>query len=128
MSGSLDACREYLHSSGITDEQLARLKAPAGVDVGAVTPAEIASSILAELVQVQRLDHIAHEPRTPQEEHIHMSEPDTGTLATTAIDPICGMEVEIANARHHVSHNGQDFYFCCPACKRHFERNLQEQL
>jgi len=123
-----DACREYLHSSGITDEQLAHLKAPAGVDVGAVTPAEIASSILAELVQVRRSGHLAHEPQVLGEEHTHMSEPDTGTLATTAIDPICGMEVEIANARHHVHHNGQDFYFCCPACKRHFERSLQEQV
>ena len=43
-----DACRAYLQSSGITEKQLARLRAPAGLAIGAVTPEEIASSILAE--------------------------------------------------------------------------------
>ena len=123
-----DACREYLQTSGITDEQLKRLKAPAGVDVGAVTPAEIASSILAELVQVRRLGYTAHEATMHHEEQTYESDPVAIASTTTAIDPICGMEVEIATARHHVSHDGQDFYFCCPACKRQYERNLQEQV
>jgi len=47
-------CCNYLRASGLTEEQVARLKAPAGLDLGAVTPSEIAASILAELVQVRR--------------------------------------------------------------------------
>src|SRR6266849_9803675 len=49
-----EACREYLRTSGLTEQQIERLKAPAGLDVGAVTPQEIAASILAELVEVRR--------------------------------------------------------------------------
>jgi len=48
------ACREYLRADGFTEEQVARMKAPAGLDLGAITPGEIAASILAELVQVRR--------------------------------------------------------------------------
>jgi xanthine dehydrogenase accessory factor len=39
---------------GVAPERLARLKAPAGLDLGAITPDEIAVSILAEIVKVRR--------------------------------------------------------------------------
>ena len=40
--------------AGLAEERLAALRAPAGIDLGAETPEEIALSILAELVQVRR--------------------------------------------------------------------------
>jgi len=125
-----DDCRSYLRASGITEQQLARLRAPAGLDIGAVTPEEIASSILAELVRVRRQHHAASEEHTlvAEEVHVHVSEPESDTSVETAIDPVCGMTVEIANARHHTTYDGREFYFCCPSCKRHFERNPQEYL
>ena len=46
-----------LSKRGISDERLAKLKAPAGLDLGAITPEEIAISILAEIVAVQRRKH-----------------------------------------------------------------------
>jgi len=45
---------EKLRAKGIAEEAIARVKAPAGLDIGAVTPEEIALSILAELVQQRR--------------------------------------------------------------------------
>ena len=122
-----EACREYLRASGLAEQQIERLKAPAGLDVGAVTAEEIAASILAELVQVRRRGPIVNErdARTPR---VEQSENSGDTVPGTAVDPVCGMIVEIATARHHSTRDGQDFYFCCPACKRLFERNPQEYL
>ena len=45
--------RERLRASGITDEQLARMRAPIGIDLGGRAPAEIALSIMAEIVAVR---------------------------------------------------------------------------
>jgi YHS domain-containing protein len=41
----------------------------------------------------------------------------------TAIDPICGMTVEIATAEHTASHDGQQYYFCSPGCQKAFTLN-----
>ena len=46
-------------------------------------------------------------------------EPDAA-LETTARDPVCGMSVEPAGARHTVRHEGQTFYFCCARCRERF--------
>jgi len=121
-----EACRAYLRDAGLSTSQIARLKAPAGLDIGALTPDEIAASVLAELVQVRRRGAIDDEESKQGTKEIRY-EVSAGTVAS-AIDPVCGMEVEIANARHHSNFEGRTFYFCCPACKRSFERNPQEYL
>ena len=125
-----EACREYLHASGLTEQQIERLKAPAGLDIGAVTPDEIAASILAELVEVRRRGPLVSQEQTrfASEEHLEGKDAIIEHEPETAIDPVCGMIVEIATARHRAKLDGQDFYFCCPACKRLFERNPQEYL
>jgi xanthine dehydrogenase accessory factor len=63
-----DSVLEYLRQSGLPDEKLARLKCPAGLNLGAVTPEEIALSILAEMSnsgagQFQTSD-LRHNPRS----------------------------------------------------------------
>lgn len=40
--------------------------------------------------------------------------------AGSAIDPVCGMTVVIATAKHHHVHDGRDVYFCAASCKRRF--------
>lgn len=128
---------EYLRGSGLDEAQIARLKAPAGLDIGAATPEEIAASILAELVQVRRRGVLTlpmEETREQGErqEQARQSEGEqeiqTTPLPGTALDPVCGMIVEIATARHRSIYDGREFYFCCPACKRQFERNPREYL
>lgn len=123
-----DGIREYLRASQLSEQQIARLKAPAGLDTGAVTPEEIASSILAELVQVRRRGQITYTTTTPVSDTTMAPPSGADVSAGTAIDPVCDMMVEIATARHHSTYDGREFYFCCPACKRSFERNPQEYL
>ncbi len=129
-----DACRAYLRASGLTEEQIACLKAPAGLDLGAVTPEEIAVSILAELVQVQRhAKEVVHVmPVTLPQAAEKIASSATSVLSIeeekSALDPVCGMMVEVSTARHRSVYDGRTFYFCCPACKRVFEGNPQEYL
>ena len=41
-------------------------------------------------------------------------------VETTARDPVCGMSVERAGARHTARHEGRTFYFCCARCRERF--------
>ena len=125
-----EACREYLRTSGLIESQIERLKAPAGLDIGAVTPQEIAASILAELVQLRRRGSIANQLLTHSTDEERLESDQTGIVhePETSVDPVCGMMVAVATARHHSTLDGQDYYFCCPACKRLFERDPQEYL
>jgi xanthine dehydrogenase accessory factor len=49
-----EALKTTLAKRGVPAERLAKLKAPAGLDLGAITPDEIAISILAEIVATRR--------------------------------------------------------------------------
>jgi len=42
--------------------------------------------------------------------------------------PVCGMPVEVAGARHTARHDGRDYYFCCPGCKRAFEAEPEKYV
>jgi xanthine dehydrogenase accessory factor len=110
------AILERLRQRGVPSDRLGRFKAPAGLDLGAVTPAEIAISVLAEIVQHHRGDKGAeattHAAAAPAE----------------ALDPICGMTVEIATARHRSEAAGRTTYFCCLRCKETFEQDPPRYL
>ncbi|HEV8675558.1 MAG TPA: XdhC family protein [Methylomirabilota bacterium] len=101
---------EVLVGRGVAAERLGRLKAPAGLDLGAVTPEEIAVSILAEIVLVSR-----REPASAAS-----AEASAESMAT---DPVCGMAVEIASARHTTDLAGRPVYFCGAGCQRTFDRD-----
>ncbi len=39
----------------------------------------------------------------------------------TAIDPVCGMEVDMDTAQFNAEHEGQQFYFCSRGCMLDFQ-------
>jgi xanthine dehydrogenase accessory factor len=45
---------DFLRGEGFAEEELARLRAPAGLDLGARTPEEIALSVMGEIVMLRR--------------------------------------------------------------------------
>jgi xanthine dehydrogenase accessory factor len=46
----------------------------------------------------------------------------------TAIDPVCGMEVDIATAQHTSVYRGRTFYFCGEGCKATFDQNPEAHV
>lgn len=50
--------RERLRDKGFTEAEIARIHGPAGLDIGSLEPAEIALSILAELISIRRAENI----------------------------------------------------------------------
>jgi xanthine dehydrogenase accessory factor len=117
---------EYLRESGLSEAQLQRLKCPAGLDIGAETPEEIAVSILAEIIQVRRQSPaLLNLAQAVADNELSIAEV---LPPAEAIDPVCGMTVEIATARYTSQHNGQTYYFCAAGCKRSFEKDPEKYL
>jgi xanthine dehydrogenase accessory factor len=126
------ALLQYLHESSLTQEQIARLKYPGGLDFGAVTPEEIALSILAEIIQRRRQLLITNYSTAQSP----VSNPPATTLelplvappAPEARDPVCGMTVEIATAHFTSQYEGTTYYFCAAGCKRSFDKEPQKYI
>ncbi len=106
--------RETLAAMGVSPHDLVRLKAPAGLDIGAQTQEEIALSIMAEIAQMRS----TITPGTAAEKSVPEA---VSALELEAIDPVCGMSVTIAGARHQTEYDGKIWYFCCGGCKARFE-------
>jgi xanthine dehydrogenase accessory factor len=87
------------------EEARARVRSPAGLDLGPSSQEEIAVAILAELVAWR-----------------HTRTQDV--LVEYATDPICGMSVAVAGAQHTLEHDGTTYYFCGAHCRRKFEAAL----
>jgi YHS domain-containing protein len=47
---------------------------------------------------------------------------------TEALDPVCGMTVEIATAHFTSQYEGTMYYFCAAGCKRSFDKDPQKYI
>jgi xanthine dehydrogenase accessory factor len=94
-------------SLGLGAGHAAPIHSPAGLDIGARTPPEIALSIMSEIVSLR--------PR-PSGRPVAEAEPVTGT----AIDPVCGMTVATVQSSLHLDHDGTRVWFCGSGCLRAF--------
>jgi xanthine dehydrogenase accessory factor len=108
-----EAVLGYLRDRGASEEALARVHAPAGIDLGRIDSEEIAVAVLAEIVGLKA------------EEGLHGRAPtgDAVDAATTheELDPVCGMTVPVADARFRSVHEGRTYYFCSAGCQASFE-------
>ena len=92
----------------VPDDQRSRVHSPAGLDIGGRTAAEIALSILAELVTERRAAE-RHAPSAPG--------------PASAVDPVCGMTVAAVDTSPHLTVDGATTWFCCEGCRKAFEKN-----
>ena len=112
---------DYLRAQGVSAEALSKLKYPAGLDIQAQRGDEIALSIMAEIVQRRR-------NAEPIEIEKLLEGVNLSAGPTEALDPVCGMVVQIEGAEHFAEHNGQTYYFCCTGCKTSFETDPAQYL
>jgi xanthine dehydrogenase accessory factor len=91
-----------LRARGLAEEEVLRVRAPAGLDLGPSSQEEIAVAILAELVAWRH------------------TRPYEGVLPQEAVDPVCGMTVAV-DAAERVVHEGTTVVFCSAHCKARFE-------
>jgi len=109
---------------------------PAGVDIAAYAPAEIAVSLLAEVVDVtaQTPSDIAAaqtggETDESADDSAGESAGDEPTDApASAVDPVCGMTVEDTADAPSVDHDGETYYFCCHGCADSFRDEPESYL
>jgi xanthine dehydrogenase accessory factor len=112
--------QEFLQTRGVSQEKISRMRAPAGLNIGATSPEEIAVSILAEIVQMRA--NAAKSTAKPA------SSPGLNVIQNDAKDPICGMTVEKSKAKHKSEFQGKTFYFCCAGCKQKFELSPERYM
>ena len=133
-----DKLKTYLKERGHDPARVDAILAPAGIEIGAVTPEEIAVSVLAGLIAACRSVLPAATGVASQtsagccdgaaEPERLQTVGDGGCCggadsAQTRIDPVCGMTVRVAGAEFVSSYQGRDYYFCCAGCRHAFDKD-----
>jgi xanthine dehydrogenase accessory factor len=93
-----------LRDRGLSEAELARVRSPAGLDLGPCTQEEIAVAVLAELVAWRHARPL----------------PARGPAHAEAVDPVCGMTVVVEGAPTSL-YEGMTYSFCCDHCRMRFE-------
>ncbi|HKQ76246.1 MAG TPA: XdhC family protein [Blastocatellia bacterium] len=120
---------QYIRDKGTPAEHIARIKCPAGLELGGETLPEIALSVMAEITQSRRT--ASEQPREQVKSSKGASLPIMQKAPESyaeSIDPVCGMTVATANARYKTVFEESAYYFCCLRCKEAFEQSPQNYL
>ena len=113
---------ELLRHRGVEPGALARVQAPAGLDLGKIDHEEIAVAVLAELVAQRAAGRLAGPG--PSE----ADGPAAVAARLQSTDPVCGMIVDQGSTHHRAEHQGTTYGFCSAGCRQQFEADPDRYL
>jgi xanthine dehydrogenase accessory factor len=114
----IQSLASYLVDSGYDAKKVATLHSPAGIDIQAKQPEEVAISILAEMIQLRNTGNL------PQAFEGYVAQTDVPMDAPKwYINPVCGVPVDMNHPKHVVEYNNEKIYFCCDGCKVKFDKD-----
>ena len=109
-----DIFTDLRREKGVTFDQLKKIKTPAGLDLGAKLPEEVAVSILAEIIKQFRIE----KDTSVSTENPVLEVPYDDYY----MNPVCNIPIQKSTAKHILEHGGEKVYFCCDGCKVNFEK------
>jgi xanthine dehydrogenase accessory factor len=109
-----DAVMQYLRDAGADADKVAAIESPAGIDIHAKRPEEVAISILAAVIM--RRNTL---PSDFSFTNFDSTRVEAGKSAFY-INPVCGVPVDVNNPKHVVEYEGEKVYFCCDGCYQKF--------
>ncbi len=99
-----------LRARGLGEGDLAVVRSPAGLPLGTSGQEGISLSVMAEVSSLRA-----------ESRPSFSKGPEPAGQRREAVDPVCGMAVEVALAGHVVEYGGTLYYFCCSGCRQAFE-------
>jgi len=106
-----------LRAKGVSFDDLKKIKTPAGLDLGAKTPHEVAISILAEIIKQYRDDTVQDQGGTD----IELSD-------AYYMNPVCNIPIQKSTAKYVLDYKDEKVYFCCDGCKVSFEKDPKKYM
>jgi xanthine dehydrogenase accessory factor len=109
---------ELLRVRGSSDEDIERIRNPAGLDLGPSNQDEIALAVLAEVVRERHAAEVITQEQMCEEDQVEPAQ---------AVDPVCGMTVAVHEHAISATVGAQKFYFCAPSCRDTYMRTVRAE-
>jgi len=109
-----------LRGMNVSMDKLKKIKTPAGIDINAKLPEEVAISILAQVIKAFRSEDQA--PSSLEMPKIELTNDDF------YMNPVCNIPIQKSTAKYVLEHKGEKVYFCCDGCKVSFEKAPEKYI
>ena len=118
----MESVAKYLVDAGFDKGAVDAIRSPAGIDINAKTPEEVAISILAEMIQCKN-----NESGIKGFEKFDESKTEI-PVPKYYINPVCGVPIDMNHPKYIIEYKGEKVYFCCDGCKTKFEASPEKYM